>query len=121
MKITGLLALLALALPVTAMDKSGNYAIWGVGSSACIKYSTMRTNKEDSNYRDYVMGYMTAYNSMAEDTFSISSAMTLDDILVWLDGECEMKPTFSFDQVVMEFIITHHEKRAKYPPRGFGR
>lgn len=120
MKILGLLALLALALPATATDKNGNYAIWGVGSSACIKYSSMRTSKEDGNYRDYLMGYMTAYNNLAENTYSISSTMTLDDILVWLDGECELKPTFSFDQVIMEFIIAHHEKRAKFPPGRFG-
>ncbi|MGH8120945.1 MAG: hypothetical protein ACRESK_10065 [Gammaproteobacteria bacterium] len=121
MRVCGILLLLCIAFPVFATDKSGNYAIWGVGSSSCIKYTTMRAANDVNDYRKYIMGYLTAYNHLAEDTYSISGAMTMDEVLSWLDDQCELKPTSSFDQAIIEFVISQHDKRSKYPPGGFGR
>jgi len=121
MRICGILLILGIAFPAFATDKNGNYAIWGVGSSSCIKYTTLRAANDVNDYETFIMGYLTAYNHMADETYSISGAMTMDEVLTWLDGECELKPTSAFDQAVIEFIVTHHDKRSKYPPGGFGR
>jgi len=121
MRICSILLILFFAFPAFATDKNGNYAIWGVGSSSCIKYTTLRAANDVNDYKGFIMGYLTSYNQQADATFSISGAMTMDDILTWLDGECELKPTSSFDQAIMEFILAHHDKRSKYPPGGFGR
>lgn len=122
MRICCFFLIILFTCPAFATDKSGNYAIWGVGNSSCIKYTSTRAAKNDTNeYRYFLMGYLTAYNYQSEQTYSISNSMTLDEILTWFDGECELKPTSSFEQAIMAFIIEHHEKRAKFPPGGFGR
>jgi hypothetical protein len=67
------------------------------------------------------MGYLTSYNHQADETYSISNIMTMDEILTWLDDECELKPTSSFEQAIIDFLVEHQDKRSKYPPGGFGR
>lgn len=124
MRICCFLLILFITFTAGATDNKGNYAIWGVGSSACIKYTTLR-GKHDANtindYRQFLMGYLTAYNHQADETYSISNSMTMDEILTWIDGECELKPTTSFDQAIMSFIIEHNDKRSKFPLGGFAR
>ena len=121
MRICSFFLIMLLAFPASATDKSGNFAVWGVGSSSCIKYTQSRTANDADKYRQFLMGYLTAYNHQADETYSISSAMTMDEILKWFDDECELKPTSSFDQAVMDFIIEHNAKRSKYPSGSFGR
>jgi len=121
MRISSILLMLLLAFPVFATDKNGNYAIWGVGNSSCIKYTTSRAANNINEFRQFLMGYLTSYNHQSDDTYSISNIMTMDEILTWLDGECELKPTSSFEQAIIEFLLAHHDKRTRYPPGGFGR
>ena len=121
MRISSIFLMLLLAGSALATDKKGNYAIWGVGSSSCIKYTTSRAANNVNEYKQFLMGYLTAYNNQAEETYSISNSMTMDEILKWFDDECELKPTSSFEQAIIEFLVAHHDKRAKYPPGGFGR
>ena len=121
MRICSILLALLFTCHVYATDKNGNYAIWGVGSSSCIKYTTLRAANNSNEYRQYLMGYLTAYNHQAEETYSITNIMTMDEILTWFDGECELKPTSSFDQAIIEFLLENYDKRSKYPPGGFGR
>ena len=121
MRISSILLMLLLACPVFATDKNGNYAIWGVGNSSCIKYTTSRAANNINEFRQFLMGYLTAYNNQADETYSISNTMTMDEILTWLDGECELKPTSSFEQAIIEFLLAHHDKRSRHPPGGFGR
>ena len=121
MRISCIFLILFLAWPAFATDKNGNYAIWGVGNSACIKYTKSRAANDYNDYRLFLMGYLTAYNHQMDETFSISNSMTMDEILKWLDDECELKPMSGFDQAIMGFIVEHNAKRSKYPPGGFGR
>jgi hypothetical protein len=121
MRISSIFLMLLLAVSAFATDKKGNYAIWGIGNSSCIKYTTSRAANDTNEYKQYLMGYLTSYNHQADETYSISSNMTLDEILARLDDECELKPTTSFEQAIIEFLIAQHDKRAKYPPGGFGR
>jgi hypothetical protein len=121
MRISSILLMLLLAGSVFATDKKGNYAIWGVGNSACIKYTTSRAANNANDFKQYLMGYLTSYNHQAEETYSITSTMTLEEVLTKLDDECESKPTTSFEQAIINLLIAQHDKRAKYPPGGFGR
>jgi len=121
MRIYGILFLVLMSFAAGAADNEGNYAIWGVGKKSCHSYNLARAAGEDDKYRDYLMGYFTAYNHTAQETYSISADMDLDAIFTWVDEQCEMKPVISYEEVLTTFIIDHFEKRMKFPPGGFGR
>ena len=121
MKVFGFTILCLCSFTVLAADKNGNYAIWGAGNKSCHAYNLARAANDDSKFRDYTMGYLTAYNHQAEETYSISREMNLKQILAWIDGVCDEKPIISFDEAQYNFITEHHEGRMKFPPGGFGR
>lgn len=110
------LLLLLTSLNVQAGDGKGNFAVWGVGNKSCFHYSQARGDSNDADYRGYIMGFLTAFNKLTPETFSISDKMTIDEILAWLDNYCEMKQVEGFQNALDEYINTHYEKRLKQPP-----
>ncbi len=104
-----------------AADKSGNYAIWGKGNKSCFNYLKDRGAGKDNTYKNYVMGYLTAYNTLAPETYNISGSMRLDDIMAWLDDYCDAKQVHGLEHSLIEFIGKHHEKRLRTPPGRIGR
>jgi hypothetical protein len=121
MRSSFLLLLILLTSPVPAADNNGNYAVWGVGGKSCQNYNMARAANNDANFKDFLMGFFTAYNHQADETYSVTNTMTMDEILVWFDNECELKPVSSFEEAIITFILKHYEKRAKFPPGRFGR
>ncbi len=111
----------ALWLPAQGMDKSGNYAIWGAGQKSCYRYLKERTTDGKDPYRTYIMGYLTAYNAMVPDTYSISGNLSLDEIMVWIDDYCEANPMSGLEQSLLEFVDSHHEHRYQRPSGRMGR
>lgn len=104
-----------------AADKSGNYAIWGKGQKSCYRYLKDRSATAGEAYKDYIMGYLTAYNAMTPETFSISRNMNLDEIMTWLDDYCDLNQMHGLEQSLIEFVSTHYEKRYRAPPGRTGR
>lgn len=121
MRLFVILFLLIFTVAGQAADSSGNYAIWGIGNKSCHAYSLSRAAKDDSKYRDYTMGYLTSYNHQANETYSISRDMNLDEILNWVDDQCDLKPIISYEEALVNFIVEHYEHRMKFTPHGFGR
>ena len=111
----------SLSLPTQAADKSGNYAIWGNGQKSCFRYSQDRSAAQDAPYKSYIMGYLTAYNAITPETYSISRNMNLDDIMAWLDDYCDAKQMHGVEQSLLEFINSHYEQRYRKPPGSPGR
>jgi len=95
------------------MDESGRYAIWGAGLKSCHSYGKARAKQEDASYRDYLMGYLTAYNALTPETYRLSAGQNLEAILGWFDAYCGARPVHGFDQAVLEFISEHHPARRK--------
>lgn len=104
-----------------AADKAGNYAIWGSGNKSCFKYNKNREENNDKAFKDYVMGYMTAYNTVSDDTYSISANMNLEEILGWIDDYCGEKQVHGFEQALTSYILEHYKTRFKKPPGSGGR
>lgn len=104
-----------------AADPQGNHAIWGVGNKSCFSYSNARKDGNFDAYKHYIMGYLTAYNALAEDTYRISGNMNLNEILTWFDDYCELKAVNAFELALADFIFEHHEKRTRTPSSGIGR
>ncbi len=113
--------MLAVASYSWAADGAGNYAIWGSGNTSCFNYNKSRQAGSEQAFKDYVMGYLTAYNTISEDTYNISANMNLAAILAWLDDYCTEKQVHGFDQAVTSFVIEHHDNRHKRPPTAAGR
>ena len=121
MKIIITIFIIGLSLQVRAVDQSGNYAIWGKGQKSCFRYLKERAAGEDRDYRVYLMGYLTAYNAVTPETYSISRDMHLDEILSWVDDYCDSNGMHSLEQTLMEFIVNHYERRFQAPPGRRGR
>ena len=121
MRIIVTMLIIGLSLQARAVDQAGNYAIWGKGQKSCFRYLKERAASEDREYRQYLMGYLTAYNAVTPETYSISRDMNLDDILAWLDDYCDSNQMHSLEQSLMEFIVDHYEQRFQAPPGRRGR
>ncbi len=100
---------------VLAADIQGNYAIWGVGMTSCNQYIIAREAQDDVKYKQYVMGYLTAYNSMAENTYRVSGFNDLNSILSWMDETCIANRVHGFETSLKMYTEVMHEKRLKTP------
>ncbi len=121
MRIIFCIFIFGLSLQAWAVDQAGNYAIWGKGQKSCFRYMKERAADEDQDYRVYLMGYLTAYNAVTPETYSISRDMNLDEILSWVDNYCDSNQMHSLEQTLMEFIVSHYEQRFQAPPGRRGR
>ncbi len=115
-KVAMLSSIFCLALntaPLQAADGEGNYAIWGVGNSTCHHYNKARKSGEDDNYKNFVMGYLTAYNTLAEETYRITGDKNLTAVLDTFDAKCKVAPVNSFELVLTEIIQELYKGRLK--------
>jgi len=71
--------------------------------------------------KDYIMGFLTAFNVQMPETYRVSGHMTLDEILTWLDDYCQLKPVTAFEQVLVDFIIENRDERMKRSPSKYRR
>ena len=118
-----IISVLLFVLPLNALaaDKSGNYAIWGKGQKSCFRYMKDRSAGKDDAYKSFIMGYLTAYNAMTPETYSISRDMKLDEIMTWVDDYCDLKQMHGIESSLLEFIASQYEKRYRDPPGRAGR
>ena len=103
---------------VQAADGAGNYAIWGKGRKSCFRYLQDREQVQDASYKDHIMGYLTAYNAMAPETYSITGNMKLDEVMTWMDDYCDAKKMQSIDHALLEFIESKYTSRQRALPGG---
>ncbi len=110
--------------PAIAADAAGNYAIWGVGKASCYRFLQSTIDAPDDRYKVFVMGYLTAFNTLSEETYNATGTQTLDVSLVWLADYCELHQMDSFDRAIQQMISTTYDSRQRVPPgreRGWGR
>ncbi len=110
-------------IPVSsqAADSNGHFAIWGKGNKSCHSYSISRNTDEEQRFKDYIMGYLTAFNVQLPDTYRVAGQMNLNDILAWLDDYCELKPVIAFEQSLADFITENYDERMKKSPSKYRR
>ena len=104
-----------------AADKEGNYAVWGVGKKSCFKYLKARADQQDAAFINYTKGFITAYNMLIDDTYSLSGQMSIADIMSWMDDHCDLKKTSGYENALLVFIADHEESRMRRPKTGMGR
>ena len=120
--LSSILFLLALIpLQSQAVDSNGHFAIWGKGNKSCHSYNISRNSDEEQSFKDYIMGYLTAFNVQMPETYRVAGHMKLDEILIWLDDYCQLKPIIAFEQSLADFIAENYDKRMKKSPSKFRR
>ncbi len=121
--VVALLCTLLNPLPAMAADKDGNYAVWGVGAKSCYHYGQAVTagQADIEQFRNYVMGYLTAYNALTENTYNIGAGKNLDQIMTWMSDYCAAKQIHTFEQALAEFTSVQYPERSRQPPNRFGR
>ena len=93
-------------------DKAGNFAIWGAGARSCHQFQkTAEDELARAPFKNYLMGYLTAYNAVAEDTYNVLGDFNLKQAMAWLDNFCELNAIDSFDRAVGRLVVERHEHR----------
>lgn len=120
---------LALALALTlgtggagAADGDGNYVVWGMGRASC--HSFVRERGDDERYATYLMGYLTAYNALVPQTYSVSGRRDLDALLELIETHCTEHRMDSYERAigrVLEGIAGERWKAAPAPGAGWTR
>ena len=116
MRVAITILMLTFGLSAMAMDSAGKYAVWGVGSKACFTYSKDKKAGHGQKYRDYEMGYLTAYNRITPETYNISGKMDLEAVDAWVGDFCKNKPMNSFEQAMTNFVHDHIKSRYRVAP-----
>lgn len=107
-----------------AADNAGNYAIWGVGRASCHQYLKSVDSTKDERYKLFLMGYLTAFNTLSEDTYNVTAAIPLNDALKKISSYCGDHQMDSFDRAIQQLVEGNFEDRHRVPPgheRGWGR
>lgn len=116
---------IALCAPAAwAADAAGNYAIWGAGSRSCHQYQRSASDVQArAPFKDFLMGYLTAYNNLAALTYNAIGDMSLEAALGWLDGYCDQHKLDSFDRALGQMLLERHDSRTQTsnPSGGWGR
>ena len=86
-----------------------------------IEQNFSRDTEEERGYKDYIMGYLTAFNVQLPDTYRVAGEMNLSEILAWLDDYCGLKPILAFEQSLADFIKDNYDERMKKSPSKFRR
>jgi hypothetical protein len=107
------LMLLAIASLAQASDKDGRY--WAQGKVSCSNY--IERNKdvhdvEEVANRAWVAGYITAYNMLAPETYSILGNSNLESALLWLDKYCKANPSYDLVDGMSALVQDFHPTRA---------
>ena len=101
---------------VGAADGAGNYAIWGVGQSSCFQFTKAIAKDDTGAYRNYLMGYLTAFNTLSENTYNVSGKAKLSEISDWIEGYCDLHQIESFNRAIQQYVSQQFENRATVAP-----
>lgn len=118
-----MLLLQIVAYAAAAADPAGNYAVWGVGRSSCYQFGKSLRGDPHDRYRVFLMGYLTAFNTLREDTYNATAAQPLDQSINWLADYCTAHQMESFDRAIQQMLSTLYDSRQRVPPgreRGWG-
>ncbi len=105
-------------------DAAGNYAIWGVGRSSCYQFGKSPDDDSRDRYRVFLMGYLTAFNTLSENTYNSTGNQSLEQSIRWLGEYCSQHQMDSFDRAIQQMLDTLYASRHPHPPgreRGWGR
>ncbi|MGQ0658725.1 MAG: hypothetical protein ACT4NU_11650 [Chromatiales bacterium] len=113
-----MLASLAIPAAAGAADSDSRYVIWGPGEASCNSYNHARAANDFDHFKTYTMGYLTAYNAVVPDTYSITHSMDMNAITAWLDGFCQDHQIEGFAGALHQLVEEMKDKREQHGPQG---
>ena len=89
-----LLLMLMVSMPSLSSDKSGKFAVKGVGGSTCQQYVAAIKQKSPrvNSYSGWVNGYMSSYNQLSPDTFDTQFWENNRLLMSVLENNCKKNP-----------------------------
>ena len=99
-----------------AADDTGQYLIMGLGNLSCKSFLS-ENDTDAAYYLSWLAGYMTAYNHLHEDTYSIlGSTKSIEQVESWLRDYCTVNGDESFEQSVRNLLKNLKYFRDKQKP-----
>jgi hypothetical protein len=99
-----------------AMDTNGHYAVWGAGRKSCHEYNQARAAGDYTQFKIYIMGYLTAYNTNTPETYRITGSTDLNGILDRVDTYCQKSPVRGFEAALRNLTEELYAERLKNAP-----
>ena len=112
-------ALLLAVFLISGTAWAVEYTIFGPGAGSC---GTWTAAKEEDTYarrvfRSWALGYITAYNYQAPDTYDVRGQTDTSGILLWLENYCKQTPLTDFAQAMELLTDELHPKRIRKAPK----
>lgn len=87
-----------------AADDTGQYLTMGLGNLSCKSF--LNEDEEGAAYYlSWLAGYMTAYNHLAEDTYSIlGKTKTIGQLESWLRDYCTVNGDQTFEYAIRNLL-----------------
>ena len=118
MKAAALLILLLLSLPAAGRDIGGDFAVLGIGGQSCAAYLQARREHaaQEQAYVTWMLGYLSAFNLIVDNTYNILGSNDINDALDWLDRQCAAAPHTPFVNAAAAMTEILHPVRANLHP-----
>ena len=100
----------------SAADKAGNYAIWGLGGSSCHAFLKAQNQPTAENYQNFLMGYLTAFNTLSSDTYSATAGQSLELSMHAIRTYCSDHQMDSFDRAIQQTLTSLYTSRLRESP-----
>ena len=114
--LAGVIACLASGA-ASAADSQGNYAVWGTGGRSCHQFTQAGADASKlAPFRDYLMGYLTAFNALTPATYDAVGGASLEKTLAWLAAYCSEHKMDSFERAMGQMLLAGHDQRSRVPP-----
>ncbi len=102
--ITLFLTILLFTQAIHAADDTGQYLTMGLGNLSC-KSFLAEDEKGAAYYLSWLAGYMTAYNSLQEETYSIlGKTKTVNQVESWLRDYCTVNGEQTFEEAARNLL-----------------
>ena len=98
-----------------AADMAGRYLVSGAGKDSCQSFVDADAIGK-SYYRAWLSGYITSYNYLSEDTYSIVNKDSVEKLEAWLRGYCFANTKHTYDQAVKNLMrkLNYFKKKNYY-------
>jgi hypothetical protein len=87
-----------------AADDTGQYLTMGLGNLSCKSFLS-EDEEGAAYYLSWLAGYMTAYNHLEEDTYSIlGETKTIEQVESWLRDYCTVNGDETFEKAIRNLL-----------------
>lgn len=101
------------------INDNGQSMILGLGINSCGSWTENKRTDNLSNYteRQWLLGYVTAFNTWGPGDENISSGIDNNGLLAWVDNYCAANPLQTIGNAAEALVVTlyknNHPKKSK--------